>query len=212
MKKFVVLIVMMLLLTGCSNIQKESYNDIISSVVTSRYNTYNEYRSGYKYYMPNSMSSVDTKDFNEKITSSKYNYYLYVDAVSYYNRTIKDFNVDDNAYYSGPIGFEDKYGYLEINRQDNKKYLVEIMYNYAKIEVMVEECDLKEVVTNSIIILSSINYNNEILAGLIGDNALEYNEETFNIFQAKKKESNFLDVQESDIYEEKDQDDPDLVN
>ena len=212
MKKFVVLIVMLLLLTGCTNIQKENYNDIISSVVTSRYNVFNEYRSGYKYYMPNSMSSVDTKDFNEKITSSKYNYYLYVDVVSYYNRTLNEFKSDDKAYYSEAITYEDKYGYLEINRQDNKKYLVEIMYNYAKIEVMVEESDLKEAVTNSIIILSSINYNSEILAGIVGDNALEYNEETFNIFQAKKKESNFLDVQESDVYEEKEKVDPDLVD
>ena len=213
MKKFVVLIVIMLLLTGCTNIQKQQYNDIVSSVVTSKYNVYNEYRSGYKYYMPNSMSSVDTKDFNERITSSKYNYYLYVDVVSYYNRTINEFVSDEKAYYSGPISYEDKYGYLEINKQDNGKYLVEIMYNYAKIEVMVEKNDLKEVVTNSIIILSNINYNNEILAGLVGDNALEYNEETFNIFQTKKKERNFLDVQESDIYEEKQQDiDPDLVD
>lgn len=212
MKKFVVLIVMVLLLTGCTNIQKENYNDIISSVVTSRYNVYNEYRSGYKYYMPNSMSSVDTKDFNEKITSSKYNYYLFVDVISYYNRTLKEFKEDENAYYSKPIGYEDKYGYLEINKQTNGKYLVEIMYNYAKIEVMVNENDLKEAVTNSIIILSNINYNNEILAGMVGDNALEYNEETFNIFQAKKKESNFLDVQEADVYVEKEQVDPDLVD
>ena len=212
MKKVVVLIVMILLFTGCSNIQKEDYNNIISSVVTSKYNVYNEYRSGYKYYMPNSMSSVDTKDFNERITSAKYNYYLYVDVVSYYNRTIKEFYSDDKAYYSEPISYEDKYGYLEINKQDNGKYLVEIMYNYAKIEVMVEEHDLKEAVTNSIIILSNIDYNNDILAGIIGDSALEYSEEAFNIFQAKKKESNFLDVQEADVYVEKEKVDPDLVD
>jgi len=212
MKKIVVLIVMILFLAGCTNIQTQQFNDIISSVVTSKYNVYNEYRSGYKYYMPNSMSSVDTKDFNEKITSSKYNYYLYVDVVSYYNRTLKEFNRDEKAYYSTSINYEDKYGYLEINRQENGKYLVEIMYNYAKIEVMVEEKDLKEAVTNSIILLSNINYNNEILAGIVGDNALEYNEETFNIFQAKKKESNFLDVQESDVYEETEKVDPDLVD
>ena len=212
MKKYVVLIVMVLLLTGCSNIQEQDYNDIVSSIVTSKYNVHNEYRSGYKYYMPNSMSSIDTKDFNERITSSRYNYYLYVDVVSYYNRTLKEFFVDDKAYYSSPISYEDKYGYLEINKQDNGKYLVEIMYNYAKIEVMVNKNDLKEAVTNSIIILSNISYNNEILAGLVGDNALEYNEETFNIFQAKKKESNFLDVQEADVYEETEKVDPDLVD
>ena len=212
MKRIVVLIVMLLFFTGCTNIKNENYNNIISSVVTSKYNIYNEHRSGYKYYMPNSMSSIDVKDFNEKISTSKYNYYLYVDVVSYYNRMINDYKVDEQAYYSSSINYEDKYGYLEINRQDNGKYLVEIMYNYAKIEVMVEECDLKEVVTNSIIILSSIDYNNDLLASLVGDNALEFNEETFNIFQTKKKESNFLDVEASDIYEETEEIDPDLVD
>ena len=214
MKKFVVLIVMVLLLTGCTNIQKEDYNDIISSVVTSKYDVYNEFRSGYKYYMPNSMSSVDTKDFNEKITSAKYNYYLYVDVVSYYNRTLKEFVSDDKALYSKSISYEDKYGYLEINRQDNGKYLVEIMYNYAKIEVMVEESDLKVATTNAMIILSSINYNSDILESIVGDNVLEFNDETFNIFQTKKKESNYLDVEASDIYEETDEkvEDPDLID
>ena len=212
MKKFVVLIVMLLFMTGCTNIKKENYNNIISSVVTSKYNIFNEYRSGYKYYIPNSMSSVETKDFNEKIASAKYNYYLYVDVISYYNRVIIDYKKDDNAYYSTSINFEDKYGYLEINRQDNKKYLVEIMYNYAKIEVMVEECDLNDAIANSIIILSSIEYNNDILATIVGDNALEFNEETFNIFQTKKKESNYLDVEAADVYEEDEEIDPDLVD
>ena len=213
MKKFVVLTLVLLLFTGCTNINDENYNSIISSVVTSKYNIYNENRSGYKYYMPTSMSSVDTKDYNEKISTGKYNYYLFVDVVSYYNRIIIDYKKDDNAYYSEPINYEDKYGYIEINRQENKKYLVEIMYNYAKIEVMVEECDIKEAITNSIIILSSINYNNEILASIVGDNALEFNEETFDIFQAKKKESNYLDVEAADVYEEPDEEvDPDLVD
>lgn len=212
MKKFVVLVGMILILCGCTNIKNENFNDIISSVVTSKYKIYNEYRSGYKYYVPNSMTSVDTNDFNEKIASSKYNYFLYVDAISYYNRVINDYKRDDGAYYSNPITYEDKYGYLEINRQDNKKYLVEIMYNYAKIEVMVEECDLKEAVSNAIIILSSINYNNEVLENLIGDNALDYNEEVFDIFKAKKKGSNFLDVITSSDYEEEQEVDPDLID
>ena len=64
MKKFVVLVGMILILCGCTNIKNENFNDIISSVVTSKYKIYNEYRSGYKYYVPNSMTSVDTNDFN----------------------------------------------------------------------------------------------------------------------------------------------------
>ena len=213
MKKIVVLLGFVLLLTGCTNIMNENYMDIISRVVVSRYNITNEYRTGYKYYIPNSMSSVDSKDYNEVLASSNYHYYLYVDVVSYYNRVLNDYKIDENSFFSSNINYEDKYGYLEVNKQSNNKYLVEIMYNYAKIEVMVDECDLKNAITNSIIILSSIQYNNDILESIVGDNVLEFNEETFNIFQTKKKESNYLDVEARDIYQEEDQkDDPDLVD
>ena len=213
MKKIAIFIVCIFLLSACTKINDTNYNDIISNVVNSRYDVSNQYKTGYKYYAPRGLSPIVSNDYNEVLSSSKYRYYLYVDVVSYYNRVIKDYKVDNNAYFSSIINFEDKYGYLEINKQDNKKYLVEIMYNYAKIEVMVEECDLAASVTNSIIILSSIEYNNDILSSIIGDNALEFNEETFNIFETKKKESNYLDVYTNDENDDENSnaDDPDLI-
>jgi len=213
MKRILILLLSVFVLSGCTKINKINYDEIIASVVTSNYNITNQTRTGYKYYIPSGMSSIKTEEYNEVISSSNYNYYLYVDVVSYYNRVIKEFDTDSNAYYSYTINYEDKYGYLEINKQENKKYLVEIMYNYAKIEVIVEECDLKSAVTNSIIILSSINYNNDILENIIGDNVLEYGEENYDIFQAKKKESSYLDVETIDEeYIEEEIVDPDLVD
>ena len=213
MKKILILLISIVLLTGCTKIKNLNYDEIIASVVTSNYNITNETRTGYKYYIPSGMSSIKTEEYNEVIASANYNYYLYVDVVSYFNRELKEYNVDDKSYYSYPINYEDKYGYLEINKQDNGKYLVEIMYNYAKIEVIVEECDLKDSITNSIIILSSINYNNDILENIIGDNILEDREENYNIFQTKKKENTFLDVEEpDDNYVEEESVDPDLVD
>ena len=212
MKKIIMLIIMLFLVCSCSNIKDLDYSEIITSVVTSKYNIVNQNRTGYSYYVPSGMSSIDSKEYNEVIASSNYNYYLYVDVVSYYNRVIKEFNLDDDAFYSTPINYEDKYGYLEVNKQSNDKYLIEIMYNYAKIEVMVDEIDLKKAVANSMIILSSISYNNEILASMIGDNVLEFNEESFNIFQVKKKDHNSLDVYEEEIEETNKIKDPDLVN
>ena len=214
MKKILALIVFLLLISGCTKIKDSDYQDIITSIVTSKYDVVNQYKTGYKYYIPRGLSSVDSKDYNEVLASSDYKYYLYVDVVSYYNRVINEYQTDDNAYYSAPINYEDRYGYIEINKQQNNKYLVEIMYNYAKIEVMVDENNLRNAVANSVIILSSISYNNDILASIIGDNVLEFNEETFDIFQAKKKESNYLDVEASDIYQEVEEkiDDPDLVD
>ena len=213
MKKIILLVVCIVFACGCTKIKELDYPHIITSVVTSKYDIVNTHRTGYKYYIPSGMSSITSKDYNEVISSAHYDYYLYVDVVSYYNRVIEEYKVDSNAYFSAPINYEDKYGYLEINKQANGKYLVEIMYNYAKIEVMVEESDLKTATTNAMIILSSIDYNSDILESIVGDNVLEFNDETFNIFQTKKKESNYLDVEASDIYEETEEvADPDLIN
>ena len=212
-KKITLLGIMILLLTGCTSINNISYQEIITSVVTSNYELTNTYRKGYKYYLPNGMDSVNTKDFNEIIEDKYYNYYLYVDAVSYYNRVIEDYQKDDNAYYSEKINFEDKFGYIEVNKQKNDKYFIEIMYNYAKIEVIVDEKDLNKAICNSIIILSSINYNNDILSNIVGDNILEFNEEVLDIFKAKKEKSNFLEVEENNVYEDVEEEkDPDLVD
>ena len=46
---------MAFLLTGCVNIQKSDYNEIISAAVTSDKKIYNTYRNGYKFYLPNGM-------------------------------------------------------------------------------------------------------------------------------------------------------------
>lgn len=215
-KKIAILGVLVCLLTGCTVANKASYNEIITSAVTSKFNLNNQYRTGYSYYLPNGVSSTNATDYNESITDNNYTYYLYVDVVSYYNRVVETYEENSGSYYSQKINYEDKYGYLEINKQKNDKYLIEIMYNYAKIEVMVEESSIKECVSKSIIILSSINYNNEILANIVGDNVLQFNEEEFNIFDTKKSSSDFLDVESNNVYNDTDentkQEDPDLIN
>ena len=79
------------------------------------------------------------------------------------------------------------------------------MYDYAKIEVMVDKDDLNEVVANSIVILSSLHYNDNILKNLERDNILRYNDENIDIFNSKsgKEKSDFLEyVEEYDPTEE----------
>ena len=211
MRKKILLLISIFLLTSCTAIKSKDYSNLIDEVINSKYSINNEYRTGYKYYAPNGIKSINSTDYNEILVSSKYKYYLYVDVVSYYNRVINEYEIDEKAYFSEKINHDDKYGYIEINLQENGKYLVEIMYNYAKIEVMVESSDINYAVTNAMIVLSSIDYNSDILASIIGDNVLEFNEETFDIFQTKKKETTYLDVGSSNDNEEKKIDDPDLI-
>ena len=210
MKKFI-LILAVIILTGCTSIDNVSYDEIISEIVSSKYEIYNENRSGYKYYTPSNISSNDTIDYNEILEDDSYRYYFYVDVVSYYNRVIESYEVDNNAFYSKAINYQDKFGYIEINEVSNNKYLLEIMYNYAKIEVIVDKYDLSKAISNSLIILSSVKYNSEILETIVGENILTSKEIEFNIFETKKTESNFLEVEANNIYVEE-ENDPDLIN
>ena len=213
MKKVLCLLATVLLLCGCSKINDKNYDELINSVVASNYKMENTYRTGYKYYTPTNMDILNTLDYNETLADDNYKYYFYVDVVSYYNRVIEKFKEDDKAVYSKSINYEDKYGYIEINKWKNGKYLLEIMYNYAKIEVIVDEENIKSAITNSMVVLSSVKYNNNLSESIVGENVLTAKEIEFNIFETKKNESNFLKVSEEDVYEDNDvPNDPDLVN
>ena len=215
MKRFILLAAIILLMSGCANIQNSSYDEIINEAVSSDRTIYNTYRTGYKFYLPNSMYVKDSKEYNETIKTNKDTYYLYIDLISYLNKAENTYTKSITANYSTLINHDDKSGYIEINSKDNQ-YLIEIMYNYAKIEVLVEEADIKSAIANSIIVLSSIYYNDDILNNMSKDNILSYSEENVDIFAStsSNENSNFLDVIEEydGITEEDTVPDYDLIN
>lgn len=212
-RKFILLIFLaFFFLTGCTPIQDMSLDEIINNGTNRSVTVYNKYRKGYKYNLPKGLDVVDNTEYNEVIMSSDYTYYLYVDAVSYYNKIIETYEENNISYFSKAISFEDKYGYLEINELDNDKYFIEIMYNYAKIEVIVREVDINFTVLNSLNILSSITYNDKILDNLMGENVLQYKETEFNIFEPKD-DSNYLYYKEKDEEQNNEEvHDSDLIN
>ena len=74
----------------------------------------------------------------------------------------------------------------------------------------VEGNDLNNAINNSIIILSTIKYDKDIIDNLIGDNKINSNEENLNIFDKVTNKSDFLDiVEEYDNYDGKENDIPD---
>ena len=53
------------------------------------------------------------------------------------------------------------------------------------------------------VILRSINYHNSIIGSLVGENALDYQEEDYSLFKADSSKESFLDVverEETDKY------------
>ena len=181
MKKIIIIIGLLLALTGCTNIKDLSYEQIAQNfgVESPRVN---EFRTGYKYYLSRGMQVQDSTIFNEVLDDGRYNYYLYVDAVSYINKVEYDYEEKSGTEFSARITNGDKFGYIEVNLRENDKYLVEIMYNYAKIEVIVDKNDIKLSMISAISILRSIEYNDSIIANLLEDNVLNFAEEEMDIF------------------------------
>ena len=162
MKKILLMLCVFIVTTGCVNIKKEDYKNIINTAI---------------------------KENND-------------------NKIKHDFN--DKTYI---FNYKNNNGYLNIKEIENK-YLVEILYNYAKIEVRVNKFDINQAINNSIIILSTIKYDDKIIENLISENKLIGDEETLNIFKNEVDKDNFMDViEEYDKYEdESDIPDYDIIN
>lgn len=200
MKKIIMFIGLLFVLTGCTNLNKTNIDTIIKDITESKLKLSNEYRTGYKYYLPSNLNVESSSKMNEILSTSNEKYYLYVDLVGfYYNKDI-NYNKNDKAYYSKEFNYNNKKGFIEINVK-NEKYLIEIMYNYAKIELIVDKNDINEAIANSLIVLSSIEFNKDIIENMMGEDILNYSEEKFSIFDTNTKDSNFLEyVQEYDTY------------
>lgn len=210
MKKIFLLCTLVIFLTGCTSINDSNIDNILKETLSSRVNITNTGRYGYSYYLPRGISVKNTKSFNERLEDDLYNYYLYVDVVSYNNKTNFKYTINNKAYYSSSLENNGKNGYIEINNYKNNQYLIEIMYNYAKIEVVVYEEDIKNVIANAMTIISSITYNDNVIVKYLANSSFEGNEESFNIFEIVGRNS-YLQITDEETQEEKNQD-PDYIN
>lgn len=198
MKKIILLGLMTLILTGCTIVRIDTTSiDNIVSVVLSKENTlYNRVGRGYKYYVPRGVTYIDSSGSNDKLYSNGVYYYLYLDEISYYYQKTLDYKKDDSKYYSRKIDNDGSLGYLEITKQDNL-YLIEFVYNYARIEALVPKEDINDTVLNSSYILSTIKYNSDIVKLSLEDNFLQNKEEKYDVFSAKNQDENsFLRYEE----------------
>ena len=148
---------------------------------------------------------------NEVLTDGNYNYYLYADMISFYNKTSFDYKENKTSYKSLNLKDDKASGYLEIN-QKNDKYLIEIMYNYAKIEVIVDKDDINKAIVNSMIVLTTIDYTDDVIKNLLSIDDMTSSEENFSLFD-ESNDSNLLEVIKPGDYVDKDEvPDPDVIN
>lgn len=198
MKKKVLLGLILILLTGCTIVRIDTKSiDNITAVILSKKNTlYNRIGRGYKYYIPRGVTYIDSSGSNDKLYSNGVYYYLYLDEINYYYKKTIKYKKDNTKYYSKKINGNDGKGYLEITKK-NDSYLIEFVYNYAKIEALVPKDKINETVLNSSYILSTIKYNQNIVKLSLNEDFLKNKEETYEKFTQKNKDENsFLKYEE----------------
>ncbi len=214
MKKILVLATLLILLTGCSisKVDSRSFDSIINTILYKDVDLSNTSYEGYKLYKPRGTMVNEKKEYNLEIRDKKNSYYLYVDIVSYYYKTKATHEIDSNIFYSKNLNYKNNFGYIDITKLDNKKYFLEVMYNYAKIEMIVDEDNLYDAFTNVCYMLSSIKFNDSAIKYKLSHRELETTTEEFNIFKSKKSEDNFLKyVEEFDKYENNTAKDDDVI-
>lgn len=211
MKKLILLLSFILIITGCSiqEVKEDSIDDIIATALSRDTKLANTYFEGYKFYLPRGTKLLDKSEYNSKISYNNNLYYIYVDAISYYHKTNLNFKSQKDSYFIKEFDYNDKKGYIQIDKIENK-YFFQMYFNYAKVEAYIYEEDIEESIIHIGMILSSLKFNDEVLDTIIGDNVLNYKEETFNLFDTDKNDSNFLDyIDEYDNYEETSEDNND---
>ena len=138
--------------------------------------------------------AVTQPEFNEKLYSDGNYYYLYVDINSYFYKKEFTYKENKDSYYSKYIDVNNKTGYLEINEQDDGYFLIEFLYNYSKIEALVHEEDINDVVLNATYILSTIKYNSNVIKIMLNEDYFTNKEEKYDIFEPKKDVSNTIKI------------------
>lgn len=196
--KYFGLLLMILLVSGCTIVRIDTSSiDTIINVVLSKNNTlYNQVGKGYKYYIPRGVNYIDTVDFNEKLYSDGNYYYLYIDAVSYYNEMEPTYKHNPNIYYSRDFVINEKKGYLEITKTNNDKYLINFVYNYARIQAMVSEEEINDVILNSSYILSTVKFNHDVIKLMLDEEYFTNKEEQYTVFEKKEDSNHFLEYVE----------------
>lgn len=206
MKKLAVLLsTILVLMTGCGITKLSDANTLknIKTIMSEETNLHNVNYNGYKYYLPKGISFVSKDDYNAVLKDSNNNrYYLYVDAIAYYNKVKNTYEENYDLYLSKKLKFNNKTGYIQIEEIDSK-YFIQYVYNYVKLESYVSKEDLNDVIINQSYILRSVKYNDKVLESIVGDNVLDYKEVEYNLFKADSNKESFLDVverEETDKY------------
>lgn len=200
MKKGLLLLVMVLLLSGCSKLDS-NMDKVVDNVIENKVKS-NRVSNSYKYYLPLGVTNLMDYEFNGELKYKNNYLYMYVDITSYsYKNTINFGNKDEYDYYFKSL--KDN-GFIGVNKLDKDRYYAKVVYNYAKIEFYSDYEDLNSSIITSLVILNSIKYNDVVVNNLVNVNGSK--EVLYEINKPKDAESKFFQyleeyVSDEEIYE-----------
>ena len=205
MKKIILILLFALLLTGCSvvRIETKSIDNIVNVVLSKNNKLYNQVGQGYKYYLPGGVTYIESDELNDILYCSGNYYYLHIDAINYYYQSKVDYKENEQAYYSRKIdtnfGFSHS-GYLEIQEKGDL-YYIDFVYNYARIEAMVEKKYINQTVLNASYILSTIKYNYNIVELMLNEDYFTNKTGKYENYNTKEDSGKF-ELHKENIMEE----------
>lgn len=153
-KKYLLILIILIFMTGCTSLNKMSKDDIIHDYTLYKSPANMRYLN-YKYNLPRGMNIISTVDNSFKILYKNNYIYLRVNPEAFNNKLKYESDLSNVTNYSKMLNN----GEVKIDKTKDGDYFLFIIYNYGKIEAEVKGKDLNEVLAKSLILLNSLEYN-----------------------------------------------------
>lgn len=201
-KRLVVLMVLLLLLTGCTKVS-DDLDQIVDTVMAKDNNYVNTVSTGYELCLPIGVKQVVDNDYNQQFKIGNRYIYLYVDTISYYYKNMLNYKSKDNySYYFHELKLNNKTGYIGIDKKEDDLYFAEVVYNYSKIEFYATHDELPLILANALLIQRSIKYNDNLIDLELGNSTNDGREIKYELDGPKDNQSTFSDVLQEYVPEE----------
>lgn len=201
--RFILLVVIALVMTGCTRIDN-NIDTAVSATIVNEMTDVNTVSTGYQLYIPIGVIQLVDNEYNQKFKIRDTHVYLYVDTISYYYKNVLNYkSLEDYNYYYKVLNFNGKEGYIGVNKLDDGSFFVEIVYNYAKIEFYTNEYDMSFVISNSLILINSIKYNDNMIKITLDNTNSDGREVTYELDKPDDSKSTFSQYLQEYVEEEK---------
>ena len=89
MKKLIILLTLVFLITGCSVYKaSDDIDTLMNDILSSNLKLSNQNFQGYKFYLPENVRLKDKSGYNFTLLYNKKNMYMYVDVVAYHHKVV----------------------------------------------------------------------------------------------------------------------------